>query len=126
MATSTSASGLPPSPWCAITTAPTAAKLIWQSDTWPPKPVSGTSDSAMRAMPKILVVRRMSASLSSPARTAVHATRTVAVQRAVRHDGTGTSSRDADAERVRSCGFGSTRSTTNRTTTGITKRKVVR
>src|SRR5438477_4617045 len=42
--------------WCAATSdptvkAPTAAKLYWQNEIWPTKPVSSTSDSTMR--PKI-------------------------------------------------------------------------
>ena len=72
------------------------AKLIWHSDTWPAKPVSGTSDSAMSAMPKIFDARSASASLRMLA-----STRPVPIdgrggqRRAPRQDGTGMSSRDA-------------------------------
>ena len=72
----------------------------------PRSPVRGTSDSAMRARPKILAARSESASLSTLASTRVAPTMQAAVRRAVPHDGRGMSSRDAVVLLVRSCGFG--------------------
>ena len=103
-----------------------AAKLIWHSDTCPPKPVSGTSDSAIRAMPKILDARSVSASLRMLASTRATPTIAAAVTAALRRDVNGMSSREVAAECVRSWGFGSTSSTTKSTTTGITNRNEMR
>src|SRR3546814_6562580 len=67
---------------------------------------------ATRARPRMRVTLRASESVRIPASTALAPISTPAVSRAVRQEGRGTCSRDADVARVRSCGFGSASSTT--------------
>ena len=103
-----------------------AAKLIWHSDTCPPKPVNGTSDRAMRAMPKTLRGTEGVGVVEDARQHQPDADDRGGGHRRGAPGLRGMSSREIEVEWVRSCGFGSTSSTTKSTTTGITNRNEMR